>query len=43
MPFGRPKDNQEALTLNGTHRILFYADDVSLFNKGVSTIKQKQF
>jgi hypothetical protein len=39
-PFGRPKDNQEALTLNGTRRTFFYADGVNLFNKSINTIKQ---
>jgi hypothetical protein len=43
MPLGRPKDNQEAWTLNGTHKILFCIDDVNLFNTRLNTIQQNRY
>jgi hypothetical protein len=32
--------NQDGLKLNGTHQILFYADDVILLGGGVHTLKE---
>jgi hypothetical protein len=33
--------NQEALKLNGTHRLLAYADDENLLGDNIDTIKKK--
>jgi len=43
MPLGRPKGNQEAWTLNGTHKILFWAHDINLLNNSINTIQQNRF
>jgi hypothetical protein len=34
------QENQVGLKLNGTHRILAYADDVNLLGDGIGTIKK---
>jgi hypothetical protein len=34
--------NQISLELNGTHKILFYADDINLFCDCISTIKENK-
>jgi len=34
------KESQEGLELNGTHWILFYADDMSLLVQNINTMKK---
>jgi hypothetical protein len=34
------KENQVGLTLNGTHQLLFYADDVNLLCDNIDAIKK---
>jgi len=36
----RVQVNQDGLKLNGTHQILFYADDVNILGGNVHTIKE---
>jgi hypothetical protein len=38
MPLGRPRKNM--WDLNGTHQLLFYADDVNLLEGNIDTIKK---
>jgi len=36
----RVQVNQDGLKLNGTHRLFFYADDVSILGESVHTVKK---
>lgn len=36
------QENQEELQLNGTHKLLAYANDVNLLCKDINTIKNKE-
>jgi sorting nexin-29 len=38
----RVQANQDGLTLNGTHQLLFYADDVNTLGAGVLAIKENK-
>jgi retron-type reverse transcriptase len=35
----RVQVNQDGLTLNGTHQLLVYADDVNILGRSVHTVK----
>ena len=37
----RVRVNQDGLTLNGTHQLLAYADDVNILGGSVHTVKEK--
>jgi hypothetical protein len=39
--FRRVQINQDGLTLNGTHQLLGYADNVNILGRNVHTIKKK--
>jgi hypothetical protein len=36
----RVQGNQGSLKLNGTHRLLLYADDVNMLSRSIPTIKK---
>jgi len=36
----RVQVNQDGLKLNGTHQLLFYADDVNILEGSVHTVKE---
>jgi len=41
MPFTTVRTNQAGLKLNGTHHLLFYADDFNIVGRSIHTTKNK--
>jgi hypothetical protein len=41
MPLGRSKRTRKGLTLNGTHQLLTYTDDVNIVVVNIDTIQKK--
>jgi len=39
----RVQVNQNGLKLNGTHQLLFYADDVNILGRGIHTVKKHTY